>query len=83
MSTITASQARRELFPLLEKVNDDRDVIRITSKGGNGVLMSEADYDAWMTTFHLFSTPANEARLMSAYRKAQRGQVEYHELDID
>ena len=38
---ITASEARRELFPLIEKVNDDRTAIEITSKDrGNAVLMS-------------------------------------------
>ena len=34
---ITASEARRELFPLIEKVNDDRVHIEITSKRGNAV----------------------------------------------
>ncbi len=31
---ITASEARRGLFPLIEKVNDDRAAIEITSKRG-------------------------------------------------
>ncbi|MBO0729996.1 MAG: type II toxin-antitoxin system prevent-host-death family antitoxin, partial [Acidimicrobiaceae bacterium] len=43
---ITASQARRELFPLIEKVNDDRKPIEITSKRGNAVLMSAEEYAA-------------------------------------
>ena len=40
---ITASEARRALFPLIEKVNDDRSAIEITSKRGNAVLMSAED----------------------------------------
>ena len=32
MVAITASEARRALFPLIEKVNDDRSAIEITSK---------------------------------------------------
>ena len=56
---MSASEARKNLFPLLGRVNEDHDVIRITSKAGNAVLISEADYEAWQTTRHLFSTPAN------------------------
>ena len=47
---ITASEARRALFPLIEKVNDDRSAIEITSKRGNAVLMSAEDYAAWQET---------------------------------
>ena len=75
MPTITASEARRNLFPLLDQVNRDADVIRISSKAGNGVLMSERDYEAWMTTLHLFSTPANSRRLLESIQQATTGQT--------
>jgi antitoxin YefM len=50
MVAITASEGRRALFPLIEKVNDDRSAIEITSKRGNAVLMSAEDYAAWQET---------------------------------
>ena len=75
MVTLTASKARKELYPLLGKVNTDRDVVRITSKAGNGVLMAEDDYDAWQTTLHLFSTPANSRHLLDSIAQARAGQV--------
>ena len=81
MPTMTATEARRTLFPLIKKVNDDHDVVRITSKGGVGVLMSEADYEALVTTQHLFSTAANAARLNKSLADARAGRVEYHDLD--
>ena len=43
---ITASEARKNLFPLIEKVNDDRTPIEITSRRGDAVLLSRADYEA-------------------------------------
>ncbi|HLR95761.1 MAG TPA: type II toxin-antitoxin system Phd/YefM family antitoxin [Jiangellaceae bacterium] len=43
---ITASEARKSLFPLIKQVNDDRTAVEITSKHGNAVLMSVADYEA-------------------------------------
>ena len=44
--SITASEARKDLFPLIEQVNDDRTPIEITSRRGDAVLLSRADYDA-------------------------------------
>lgn len=73
MSTMSASEARKNLFPLLGHVNEDHDVVRITSKAGNAVLMSEGDYEAWQTTRHLFSTPANARRLLGSIREWQTG----------
>lgn len=43
---ITASEARKNLFPLIEKVNDDRQPVEIRSKHDDAVLLSRADYDA-------------------------------------
>lgn len=81
MPTITASDARKSLFPLLGQVNEDHSVVTITSKAGNGVLLSEEDYEAWQTTLYLFSTPANARRLSEAIARSERGEYEPHELD--
>jgi antitoxin YefM len=81
MTTITASDARKSLFPLLGQVNEDHSVVTITSKAGNGVLISEEDYEAWQTTMHLFSTPTNARRLVEAMERTERGEFEPHELD--
>lgn len=78
---ITASEARRELFPLIEKVNDDRAPIEITSKRGNAVLMSADDYAAWQETAYLFRSPANARRLLDAAEVAERGETVEHPLD--
>ncbi|MGK2854788.1 MAG: type II toxin-antitoxin system Phd/YefM family antitoxin [Microbacteriaceae bacterium] len=80
---ITASQARRELFPLIEQVNDDRAPIEITSKRGNAVLMSADEYAAWEETAHLFRSPENARRLLDASDAAMRGETIERELDRD
>ena len=36
---MTASEARKNLFPLIEQVNNDRLPVEITSKHGDAVLM--------------------------------------------
>ena len=81
LMAITASEARRALFPLIEKVNDDRSAIEITSKRGNAVLMSAEDYAAWKETAYLFRSPANARRLLDAADAAERGEFAEHPLD--
>jgi len=78
--SITASEARKNLFPLIQKVNDDRKPVEITSKGGDAVLMSRADYDALNETAHLLRTPANARRLLESLSQAHSAQREEHEL---
>lgn len=79
--SISASEARRTLFPLIEQVNNDRDVVEIVSRKGSAVLMSAEEYAAWRETAYLFRSPANARRLLDAYERARAGQTEVHELD--
>lgn len=83
MSTMSASEARKNLFPLLGQVNEDHDVVRITSKAGNAVLISEADYEAWQTTRHLFSNPANARRLLGSIQEWHDGDLVTEALPED
>ncbi len=78
--SITASDARKRLFPLIEQVNDDRQPVEITSKRGDAVLMSRADYDALTETAQLLRSPANARRLLESLGQAQSGKLEEHEL---
>ena len=79
--SVSASQARKTLFPLIEQVNNDRDVVEIVSRKGSAVLMSAEEYAAWRETAFLFRSPANARRLLDAYERARAGQTEVHELD--
>ncbi|USQ88699.1 type II toxin-antitoxin system Phd/YefM family antitoxin [Streptomyces phaeoluteigriseus] len=71
--TISASEARRDLFPLIKRVNDDHMPVRISSKGGDAVLMSADDYEAWQETVYLLRSPANARRLMEAVARDKAG----------
>lgn len=79
--SISASEARKTLFPLIERVNDDRTAIEIVSRKGNAVLMPADEYAAWQDTAYLFRSPANARRLLDAYERATTGRTEPHELD--
>lgn len=68
--SITASEARKALFPLIKQVNDDHDAIEIVSKHGNAVLISAEDYAALREGAYLLRSPANARRLLKAYENA-------------
>lgn len=67
---ITASEARKNLFPLIKKVNEDHDAIEIVSKHGNAVLVSAEDFSALQEGAYLLRSPANARRLLAAYENA-------------
>ena len=83
--TISASEARQRLFPLLEQVNTDHEPVRITSRAGDAVLMSAADYDSWQETVYLLRSPENARRLMEAVArdKASRPGLASYTKSID
>jgi prevent-host-death family protein len=57
MTTLTASQARAELYKLLDKVAVSHEPIQITGKRNNAVLISEEDWSAIKETLYLLSIP--------------------------
>jgi len=82
MPTMSATRARQEFFPLIERVNRDHDVVRVAAKSGTAVIISEVDYDAWQTTLHLLSTPANAAHLSSSLKQWRDGKARRVDLSI-
>ena len=72
---ISASQARAQLFPLIEQVNEDMKPVVITSKAGNAVLISESEYESMLETAYLLSTPANREWLLDSLAQADRGEL--------
>lgn len=77
---ITASEARRDLFGLIERVNLDHSEVEITSKRGSAVLMSKDEYDSLVETSYLLRSPENARRLLRAMESARAGEVTEREL---
>ncbi|UWZ46744.1 type II toxin-antitoxin system prevent-host-death family antitoxin [Dactylosporangium matsuzakiense] len=80
---ISASEARRSLFPLIERVNQDHTPIEIVSRHGNAVLVSKDDWDAIVETDYLLRTPANARHLAESIDTWRAGKATVRELDLD
>ena len=57
MASISATEARKRLYALIDEVSESHKPLQITGKRGNAVLLSEADWNAIQETLHLVSIP--------------------------
>jgi antitoxin YefM len=78
--SITASEARRRLFPLIDEVNDDGAPVEIVAKNNRAYLVPAAEYEALEETAHLLRSPANMRRLVASYQHAIEGHHEIRDL---
>jgi antitoxin YefM len=72
---ITATEARRRLFPLIMQVNDDRIAIEIVSNHGRAYLVAADDFESMEETDYLLRSPANAARLLAAAEEVRKGRT--------
>jgi prevent-host-death family protein len=72
MTTLTASQARAQLYKLLDKAASSHEPIQITGKRANAVLVSEEDWRAIQETIYLLSIPG----MRESIRKGMKEPVE-------
>jgi len=57
MKTVTATEARKRLYRLLDEVGVTSDPVQITGRRTNAVLIAESDWRAIQETLHLLSIP--------------------------
>lgn len=57
MSVITATEARSQLYRLLDEVSESHEAVLITGKRTNAVLVSEEDWRALQETIYLLGIP--------------------------
>jgi antitoxin YefM len=56
MNTTNVSDARKNIYKLIDKVNQEKVEILITGKRNNAVLISEGDWNAIKETLYLYET---------------------------
>ena len=57
MKTITATEARKKLYRLIDEVAVSSETVQITGRRSNAVLVSEDDWRAMQETVYLASIP--------------------------
>lgn len=64
MSITNATNFRKNVYKYLDSAVEMNDVVYVTTKTGNAVVMSEDDYRSLMETLHLQSIPDMTERLV-------------------
>ena len=78
--SVSASEARQRLFPLIQEVNDDQVAVEIVSKKGTAFLVSADEYRSLKETVYLLQSPRNAERLRESIAQLRGGDTERHEL---
>lgn len=67
MTSITATAARKDIYKLIERVNEDCKPVAITNTKGKGaVLVGEDEWAAIEETLHIMSIPGMAEKLIDA-----------------
>lgn len=73
--TVTTTAARQDLFHLVRKSVKGHVPVRITSKAGDAVLISEADYESLLETLELLSLPGFRKSIAEARSDIRAGRT--------
>ncbi|MEO9887900.1 MAG: type II toxin-antitoxin system Phd/YefM family antitoxin [Balneola sp.] len=79
MKTLTATQARKDIYRLLDEASDTHKPIQITGKRSNAVLVGEEDWRAIQETLYLSSIPGMQESIMEGINTP----LEETEEDLD
>jgi len=75
MKTLTATEARSDLFNVIKKVVKGHRQFRVTSKQGGVIVVSEDDYESLLETLALLSTPGVLKGIRKAKQEIKKGQT--------
>jgi antitoxin YefM len=79
VTTLTATEARKRLYSLVDEVKESHEPIQIVGKRNSAVLISEEDWRAVQETLYLTSTPG----MRESIQKGLKTPVEECDEDID
>ena len=68
MSSVSATEARKNLYRLLDEVHESHVPIHITGKRHSGVLISAEDWRAIQETLYLQSIPGMRESILKGMR---------------
>jgi antitoxin YefM len=68
MTSITATEARKQLYGLLDDIADSHEPVQIAGKRHSAVLIAEDDWRAVQETLYLTSMPGMRASILKGLK---------------
>ena len=75
MTTLTVTEARANLYKLIDDTSVNREPVIITGERGNAVLLAESDWNAITETLHLVSVPGMRDSILAGMQESIDGAV--------
>ena len=69
MTTVNVTEARANLYKLIDDVSVSHEPVVITGKRGNAVLLAEDDWNAITETLHLLAVPGMRESILEGMRE--------------
>ena len=70
MTTLTVTEARANLYKLIDDASVNHEPVIITGKRGNAVLLAEGDWNAITETLHLLSVPGMRGSIIGGMQES-------------
>ena len=72
MTTLTATEARKNIYSLVDEVNESHEAIQIQGKRGSAVLISGDDWRSLQETLNLSSLPGMKKSILKGMKTPVR-----------
>jgi PHD/YefM family antitoxin component YafN of YafNO toxin-antitoxin module len=69
MTTVNVTEARTNLYKLIDDATMSHEPVVITGKRGNAVLLAEGDWKAITETLHLLSVPGMRESIITGMQE--------------
>ena len=73
MTTLTVTEARANLYKLIDDTSVNHEPVIITGERGNAVLLAESDWTAITKTLHLVSVPGMRGSILAGMQESIDG----------
>ena len=73
MTTLSVTEARANLYKLIDDTSLNHEPVIITGKRGNAVLLAEDDWNAINETLHLSSVPGMRETILAGMQESIDG----------
>ena len=70
MTTLNVTEARANLYKLIDDTTASHEPVVITGKRGNAVLLAEDDWNAINETLHLLSVPGMRESILEGMQES-------------
>ena len=80
MKVVNATNARANIFSLIDQVTEEHEEVMITTKRNNAVLVSEEDWRSIQETLYLSSIPGMVDSILEASKEPPEERVSMEEI---